>query len=55
MDFELRKAVEASVTKRSWVKVGSARVFYVGPGYCLGKVLWCQTPILRGYRAVYQP
>jgi len=55
MNFQLRKPVEATVTQKTWMKVGSATVFYVGPGYSLAKVIWGLEPILNGYRAVYQP
>jgi hypothetical protein len=55
MDFEVKKPVEAAVSKRSWVRIGKARVFYVGGKYSLAKVLWNQDLILRGHRAVYQP
>jgi len=55
MNFQLRKPVEASVTQKTWMKAGSATVFYVGPGYSLAKVVWDVEPILKGYRAVYQP
>jgi hypothetical protein len=55
MTFELRKPVEASPTRKTWMPIGKAKVFFVGNGYSMAKVLWNQDPILRGYRAVYRP
>lgn len=55
MDLVLKKGVESAVGKKTWSNAGKLRVFFVGGKYSMAKVVWCQEPVVKGYRALYQP